>query len=239
MSQNRNFVIVDDKRTEIDQFEEALSSIENSSLLYKAFSEELLMEYLLLHHREVDYLIVDLKFADDFKAGFQIINTVHQKYKAIKMLICSEYPDRAYLQKVIFEESTYGFIEKGREDFVFDLKRAIKTIESGGFFWEIALRKNITLNGQMYDRQVAKRLKEEKYYSLPKSERDQKRPTDMKTSQAEIKKYRYQYTFQHEYDMSAQRWLIFKNVALGYNTCLLYTSPSPRDATLSRMPSSA
>ena len=25
----------------------------------------------------------------------------------------------------------------------------------------------------------------------------------------------------------------------GYMTCLLYTSPSPRDATLSRMPSSA
>ena len=25
----------------------------------------------------------------------------------------------------------------------------------------------------------------------------------------------------------------------GYNGCLLYTSPSPRDATLSRMPSSA
>ena len=25
----------------------------------------------------------------------------------------------------------------------------------------------------------------------------------------------------------------------GYNICLLYTSPSPRDATLSRMPSSA
>ena len=25
----------------------------------------------------------------------------------------------------------------------------------------------------------------------------------------------------------------------GANTCLLYTSPSPRDATLSRMPSSA
>ena len=26
---------------------------------------------------------------------------------------------------------------------------------------------------------------------------------------------------------------------LGLDTCLLYTSPSPRDATLSRMPSSA
>ena len=26
---------------------------------------------------------------------------------------------------------------------------------------------------------------------------------------------------------------------VGYTTCLLYTSPSPRDATLSRMPSSA
>ena len=29
------------------------------------------------------------------------------------------------------------------------------------------------------------------------------------------------------------------NVAIGKGTCLLYTSPSPRDATLSRMPSSA
>ena len=28
-------------------------------------------------------------------------------------------------------------------------------------------------------------------------------------------------------------------VAAKYNVCLLYTSPSPRDATLSRMPSSA
>jgi len=28
-------------------------------------------------------------------------------------------------------------------------------------------------------------------------------------------------------------------IGMGYNTCLLYTSPSPRDATLSRMPSSA
>ena len=30
----------------------------------------------------------------------------------------------------------------------------------------------------------------------------------------------------------------FDNVGM-YNICLLYTSPSPRDATLSRMPSSA
>ena len=29
------------------------------------------------------------------------------------------------------------------------------------------------------------------------------------------------------------------NPMVGNNTCLLYTSPSPRDATLSRMPSSA
>ena len=28
-------------------------------------------------------------------------------------------------------------------------------------------------------------------------------------------------------------------IADGYTSCLLYTSPSPRDATLSRMPSSA
>ena len=30
-----------------------------------------------------------------------------------------------------------------------------------------------------------------------------------------------------------------KQIRLGTGTCLLYTSPSPRDATLSRMPSSA
>ena len=29
------------------------------------------------------------------------------------------------------------------------------------------------------------------------------------------------------------------DVAPGFHNCLLYTSPSPRDATLSRMPSSA
>ena len=30
-----------------------------------------------------------------------------------------------------------------------------------------------------------------------------------------------------------------RNISTPYNICLLYTSPSPRDATLSRMPSSA
>ena len=33
--------------------------------------------------------------------------------------------------------------------------------------------------------------------------------------------------------------LITGNVENNFNNCLLYTSPSPRDATLSRMPSSA
>ena len=38
-----------------------------------------------------------------------------------------------------------------------------------------------------------------------------------------------------------RRLIIFSLVAVGglYMFCLLYTSPSPRDATLSRMPSSA
>ena len=33
--------------------------------------------------------------------------------------------------------------------------------------------------------------------------------------------------------------LVLKPRQIGSSTCLLYTSPSPRDATLSRMPSSA
>ena len=43
----------------------------------------------------------------------------------------------------------------------------------------------------------------------------------------------------------AQKWWVFKSLETlkkelsDYKICLLYTSPSPRDATLSRMPSSA
>ena len=37
----------------------------------------------------------------------------------------------------------------------------------------------------------------------------------------------------------AERCIIYTDVEGVYTTCLLYTSPSPRDATLSRMPSSA
>ena len=39
---------------------------------------------------------------------------------------------------------------------------------------------------------------------------------------------------QEKLSIGSKRWLIFDP-----DTCLLYTSPSPRDATLSRMPSSA
>ena len=33
--------------------------------------------------------------------------------------------------------------------------------------------------------------------------------------------------------------LVIKNLGFNFNTCLLYTSPSPRDLSTSRMPSSA
>ena len=41
--------------------------------------------------------------------------------------------------------------------------------------------------------------------------------------------------------ISEKSTLVFylHNIRSGFNICLLYTSPSPRDATLSRMPSSA
>ena len=40
-------------------------------------------------------------------------------------------------------------------------------------------------------------------------------------------------------DMQAQMEIMGHEVTLLSESCLLYTSPSPRDATLSRMPSSA
>ena len=39
--------------------------------------------------------------------------------------------------------------------------------------------------------------------------------------------------------MNIEYWPFDKNMPRGILPCLLYTSPSPRDATLSRMPSSA
>ena len=218
MKEIRNFVIVDDKPADIEIIEKALSKVAGCQLLFKARTEETLVHFVQSTHQPIDYLIVDLKFGNDFKKGFEIVKRIYNQYPTIKIIICSEYPDRSYLQKVIFEETTYGFIEKGSDDFAFELERAIKIIESGGAYWEIAFKMNLTLNGRTYDRQVAKRLREEHYYCLPKSERNRKNPTDMKVTPKEIRNYRYQYAFQHEYDMSAQRWLIFKNVALGYNT---------------------
>ena len=43
----------------------------------------------------------------------------------------------------------------------------------------------------------------------------------------------------HTYDTHPLMTLINQSKAKGVGICLLYTSPSPRDATLSRMPSSA
>ena len=41
-------------------------------------------------------------------------------------------------------------------------------------------------------------------------------------------------------ELSDEKFIAFSNVdAVKFRSCLLYTSPSPRDATLSRMPSSA
>ena len=39
--------------------------------------------------------------------------------------------------------------------------------------------------------------------------------------------------------VAAPVWVATKNPYASYNTCLLYPSPSPRDRTRSRMPSSA
>ena len=49
------------------------------------------------------------------------------------------------------------------------------------------------------------------------------------------------YLFQTEkfYDLSGSITYIFVISYVLYSTCLLYTSPSPRDGLLSRMPSSA
>jgi len=109
-------------------------------------------------------------------------------------------------------------LDKSRIDFKFNLRRAIDNLAAGGTFWEIAMKYNLTVNAKHYDRKVSIRLQKEKHCLLPKKERATTSPSDIKTNQKEIKAYRYQYSFQDEYDISPQRWLIFKKVALGYST---------------------
>ena len=48
-----------------------------------------------------------------------------------------------------------------------------------------------------------------------------------------------QFTNELLYGLLKQKFRNFASQITEHNTCLLYTSPSPRDATLSRMPSSA
>ena len=47
------------------------------------------------------------------------------------------------------------------------------------------------------------------------------------------------YVFQLPFFEFLQNWLLGVGLVILFGSCLLYTSPSPRDATLSRMPSSA
>ena len=54
--------------------------------------------------------------------------------------------------------------------------------------------------------------------------------------EASLKEERVAFLYPASFDYAA---LIIGVVAAGGIACLLYTSPSPRDATLSRMPSSA
>ena len=53
--------------------------------------------------------------------------------------------------------------------------------------------------------------------------------------------YEDYFPFAHEqgFNFSKKKVLEFTKKICATNSCLLYTSPSPRDATLSRMPSSA
>ena len=43
----------------------------------------------------------------------------------------------------------------------------------------------------------------------------------------------------HDVILIEEKEEVLKRLSKRYDVCLLYTSPSPRDATLSRMPSSA
>ena len=55
----------------------------------------------------------------------------------------------------------------------------------------------------------------------------------------ELKYYEDVYTSEDNITVDGKQLPSFTIVENTYYTCLLYTSPSPRDATLSRMPSSA
>ena len=68
------------------------------------------------------------------------------------------------------------------------------------------------------------------------SERAAQDPEGFWREQAErIEWFEFPKTILSKDDNGADRWYAGGKL----NTCLLYTSPSPRDATLSRMPSSA
>ena len=54
-----------------------------------------------------------------------------------------------------------------------------------------------------------------------------------------VKSYQKMYLNDEEMDLAARKLDFFEINFQTYRDCLLYTSPSPRDGLLSRMPSSA
>jgi len=97
----KNFVIIDDKQEEIDKFKTAISTIPDCNLLKETNNTVSFFDYLVENHPLIDYAIIDIKFGNNYKAGYTILEKLHKTYPKIKAIIWSEYPDKSYLQKII------------------------------------------------------------------------------------------------------------------------------------------
>ena len=93
--------------------------------------------------------------------------------------------------------------------------------------------KMITSKGKIFDRDLV-------FYEKAKSEWQMNGTESEEYSYAGLEKIIKRHIFDQrmkQADADAERCV--KNLNKQHNTCLLYTSPSPRDGLLSRMPSSA
>ena len=98
--------------------------------------------------------------------------------------------------------------------------------------------KELTKKFDKYDGEIV--VSKEKIEEVKKN-LDQKTKDDIKFSYERVHKFAEAQlaNYGKDFEVELSNGLFAGQKLIPINTCLLYTSPSPRDATLSRMPSSA
>ena len=216
MSMSITFALLDDKKEELDKLAMFINSLPDMEVVFATQKETQLFNYLDKCVTLPSFMLVDIKFGAHYKAGYQIVERIHQKYPAIHLLLCSEYPDESYNKEVIASGAIKGLLKK--QHLKFNLQRAIDVVKNGGEYWLEVSKNSYLKNTPSLIRNSKKRLQEELYYLMSPEERKKQSKSAIPVTEAELRAYLPQYEMQEDNRLTVQQWLIFKSVSYTHLT---------------------